>query len=617
MIVEKSRLLLEEGEARIVATVRSEAGNFTPFDVFIGVPSDYVGWLDLTGNPFVPTFLLLANMLGETLRLRGTVSPLLLHNAHNASALFQSWWGMAPAAIEADASDVTQPAGAGCALFFTRGVDSWHSALRDRTGEKRGKVSHLLYTPAFDRQYSAATRRRALALTREAADQLGLPLIKISHNGRDLLDRFINWERVFGGVLAGISLALGVWFSDTFRASCIDRDHLIPWGSHPDLDPLWSTERTTSHLDGVDVSRTDKVREIARSHVALERIKVCWRDDIDTNCGQCDKCVRTQLALAIAGALERAPVFLVPLTPRTVMSLPPIEATTPPSGQEVLWSEVCESFPDDPRLAALRFAACQRLPARHPLSTASANPRTPAITVEAPAGAATGLLPASARDLLGVPVTEPGTRADTRAEAAGATIPHVEITWTTPAPGRLPLPLRPPASISLEILDACRATLERPNPWCLIAVDSRETAALMTRLTESWGQGITCLTRNRPLEGDHGIPHDEAALIQQCSATRVWWGDGAYLDPFLVLEALRHGCLPLQCVPESSHDALAASLPPGLSRFTLAVPATGPVPVISQQERAERFDHGLSTVLAGNLERDLSLIIPCLKCELP
>ena len=80
MIVQKSRLSLDDREARIVAWVQSEAGNFPPFELIIGVPEAYVGWLDLTGNPFVPTLLPLAAVLGERLRLEGTVSPRLLSN---------------------------------------------------------------------------------------------------------------------------------------------------------------------------------------------------------------------------------------------------------------------------------------------------------------------------------------------------------------------------------------------------------------------------------------------------------------------------------------------------------------------------------------------------------
>jgi hypothetical protein len=611
MIVRKSRLLLDEDEARIAATVLSEAGHFPPFELVIGVPRAYVGWLDLTGNPFVPTFLLLASVLGENLRLDGTVSPQLLSNARKACELFRSWWGTASVSVEAEALAAQRPPGTGCALFFTRGVDSWHSALRNRTEEQPGPVTHLLYAADFERQYSPATRRRALRLTREAAHCLGLPLLPISHNGRDLVDRFLNWELAHGGVLAGIGLALGGCFTDVLRASCIDSGHLIPWGSHPELDSLWSTERTISHLDGVETTRTNKVRSIARSEIALTRLKVCWREDIDANCGRCDKCLRTQCALAIAGALERAPVFLEPLTPRALLELPVISQVDPPSGQEVLWREMCESFPGDPRLAELRSAAVRRLPARHSLAIARPEPDAHPITIEARAGAAVSLMPTAAGDLLPVAVTS----REGRPEADASTL-HVEITWTIPAPGRVRLPLRPPSSMGFEILDACRVAADRPNPWCLIAAVSRETARLMTRLTESWGQGITCLARTTLADGDHGLNRDEATLIQRCSVARVWWGSGDYLDPFLVLEALRHGCLPLQCVPEASHDALAACLPPELTHFTLAIPDEGPIPPMSTEERIERIDKGLSILLAGNLERDLAQIVPPFECKL-
>ncbi len=611
MIVAKSRLMLDDDEARIVAPIRSEAGNFAPFELVIGVPKAYVGWLDLSGNPFVPTLLLLAGVLGESLRLEGTVSARLLSNTREACELFRSWWGIAPVPVEAEGLIAERRPGEGNALFFTRGVDSWYSALRDRTGEPSGHLTQLLYAPDFDRQYSLATRRRAFLATREAADGIGLPLIRVSHNGRELLDRFVNWERSHGGVLAGIGLALGGWFANVHVAASLDHNHLFPWGSDPNLDPLWSTERTTLHVDSAAVTRTNKVKTIADSAFALTRLKVCWREDIDTNCGRCEKCIRTQCALAIAGALDRAPVFLEPLSLTGVAGLPPFNHASAEGAAEALWVELCESLWNEPRLADLRSAACMRLPAGHPLSTVRNQPDARSITIEAPAGAAVSLLPASANDLLPAPVMSPDG-----AFATDASECRVEITWTAPAPGRVAMPLRPTRATALELLAACRAADDRPNPWCLIALASRETACLLERLTDSWGQGISCLTGRNLDEGDHGIPRGEASLIQQCSETRVWWGGGAYLDPFLVLEALRHGCLPLQCVTQANYDALATCLPPGLARFTLAIPEEGPIPPMSRQELAARLDEGLSILLSGNMERDLVQIIPSLDCEL-
>ncbi len=278
----------------------------------------------------------------------------------------------------------------------------------------------------------------------------------------------------------------------------------------------------------------------------------------------------------VAGALERSPVFVEPLTLKAVLDLPHLDDVNPESGQEVQWVELCESFTDEPRLAELRSAAFRRLPAGHPLSRERATVDTRSITVEAPAGAAISLLPASAASLLPAIRTDRAERSETDANTR-----YVEITWTTPAPGRLPLPLRPPSSMSLDVLDACRTATHRPNPWCFIGFASRESANLLARLTESWGQGITFLTSKDQLDGDHGIPRGDASAIQQCSEMRVWWGDGEYLDPFLVLDALCHGCLPLQCVSEDQHDALVGRLPPGLAQFTLAIPKGRAVPNIA------------------------------------
>jgi hypothetical protein len=489
MIVPKSRLLLDDDEARIVAAVWSESGNFTPFELVIGVPRAYVGWLDLTGNPFVPTLLPLAAVLGERLRVEGTVSPRLLEHTEQASELFRSWWGFGPVAVEAEAVAAERCPGEGNGLFFTRGVDSWYSALRDRSRERPGHLTHLLYAPDLDCQYTPATRRRALELTREAAGGIGLPLVAVSHNGRHLLDRFLNWERSHGGVLAGIGLALGVWFANILIASSVDTNHFVPCGSSGALDPLWSTERTTIVSDGEGVTRTNKVRGIAAADFALARLKVCWQEDIDENCGRCEKCLRTQCALAIAGALERAPVFREPLAIQAVMDLPRLDQAGSATLPYAVWSELCGSFPDETGLADLRRAACGRLPGGHRLSSAREEQSAPEITIEAPSAAAAFLLPESAGDLLPVPLATRGAAPETGASAC-----HVEITWTAPAPGRVALPLRPPSRSGRDLLDACRVTGDRPNPWCLIAFASRQSARLLERFTDSWGQGISYLT---------------------------------------------------------------------------------------------------------------------------
>ena len=121
------------------------------------------------------------------------------------------------------------------------------------------------------------------------------------------------------------------------------------------------------------------------------------------------------------------------------MELPPLGHVNAESAAEASGSSCAKAFRTN-RGWPTPIRRLQRLPARHPLSTASENKDARSITVEAPAGAAVSLLPASAGDLLPVPVTSRDGRPETDANKC-----HVEITWTAPAPGRVALPLRPPS----------------------------------------------------------------------------------------------------------------------------------------------------------------------------
>ena len=88
-------------------------------------------------------------------------------------------------------------------------------------------------------------------------------------------------------------------------------------------------------------------------------------------------------------------------------------------------------------------------------------------------------------------------------------------------------------------------------------------------------------------------------------------GEENYLDPFLVLESLRHGCLPLQCVPESSHGDLSMAYRMAYvdSRSPFPHPATFHA-LTPEEQRGRRIDAGLSVILAGSLERDLARFVP-------
>src|SRR5262249_23039176 len=156
------------------------------------------------------------------------------------------------------------------------------------------------------------------------------------------------------------------------------------------------------------------------------------------------------------------------------------------------------------------------------------------------------------------------------------------------------------------ILEACRRQGDRPVPWCLIDRVSENSARLAVRLTQSWGAGIVCLTSNSEWLGDHGLSVEEGEIVQRHCRVRVWWGNKEQIDPFFVLTALSHGCLPLQWVSEEDHEELMARLPEGLEAFTAPLPTAGPLPSMADDDLEQRLDRGLSAILAGTLERELA-----------
>jgi len=77
---------------------------------------------------------------------------------------------------------------------------------------------------------------------------------------------------------------------------------VLPWGQNPCTDYLLSGDGFTIVHDGAAFSRTEKIAIIAQDPVATKAIKVCWdAPDLSTNCGTCEKCVRTRLNFKAVG----------------------------------------------------------------------------------------------------------------------------------------------------------------------------------------------------------------------------------------------------------------------------------------------------------------------------
>ena len=261
----------------------------------------------------VPAALLPAMRLGEPLELEFPVSPRLLHSLDAIQAIFACW--AEHAAIETGveapfrrvpvtAPPRTGPAPAragGAACFFTAGVDSIYSVLKHRE-----ELTALVFVHGFDVPLAdAALRERVIHGVREAAAMLELPLVEVEADLRRFSEPWLDWLDYHGAALASVALLLAEDFGRFYLPSTMTYAMLNPLGSHPIVDPLWSTERLELVHDGCEAARRDKLRAISGCEAARRWLRVCWEnEDGAYNCGRCEKCVRTLVELRLLGLSE-------------------------------------------------------------------------------------------------------------------------------------------------------------------------------------------------------------------------------------------------------------------------------------------------------------------------
>ena len=252
-------------------------------------------------EPFLVAALPIAMSAGSSLSVPEPVSPRLLDRLGTVQEIFTAWVeGMQPIEVEAEAGVHDAAGGRGTASFFSRGVDSFYTVLRNLD-----EIDSLVYTFGFD--VSPDNRRARAPMSRaigEIAAELQRPVVEVETNLREVSDLYCRWGMYHGAFLASVGLVLAPTFRRMLVPATYSYASLISRGSHALLDPMWSTEAVEFVHEGA-ATRTAKVEELSRSELAMRTLRVCWNEEAEQNCGQCEKCLRTMAALRIAGTLER------------------------------------------------------------------------------------------------------------------------------------------------------------------------------------------------------------------------------------------------------------------------------------------------------------------------
>jgi hypothetical protein len=271
---------------------------------------------------------------GEDLHIEAPVSSRLLQSVPAIQKLICEWYrdfhtiSAASTGLHEHAQTAERSA---TGAFFSGGVDSVYTLVKNQAQISDLILVHGFENPVHDEERLVVTLRAVLP----TVQRLDKKLLVVHTNLRKSVEQWMaslkkKYKGSFfgfcyqGSILAAAGLCLQQMFGRIIFPASYTYETLVPYGSHPSLDPLWSTENLEFIHDGCEAGRLEKIKKIsAQAPFAAQRLQVCeYTRAGETNCCRCDKCLRTMLALRLCGDLEQSITFRRPLDLRLVRQMP-------------------------------------------------------------------------------------------------------------------------------------------------------------------------------------------------------------------------------------------------------------------------------------------------------
>ena len=288
-----------------------------------------------TMDPFVVSLLLLAMNRRERIRVEGSLDSKVYEGLFKYQKIYHDWFPERFFQIEIEAdqlrtspsqeiSDEVQHSQSHfkkkVSTAFSGGVDSFYSFF---TLLEKKTLTHTLFMAGFDMPLNL---KKSIAELISSYEQLmkekSIFFTHGSTNVRNLVNT-VDWTNAHGQALIGTALFFEKDWDEFFIPSSYTTEAHPKWGTHPKLDGLLSTQHMNINHHGVEHNRVDKLRLITQYPESFERLRVCWIQDLGLrNCGECEKCIRTQTALKILGYLNHYPRFVKRLTLNDIKNLP-------------------------------------------------------------------------------------------------------------------------------------------------------------------------------------------------------------------------------------------------------------------------------------------------------
>lgn len=325
MRIENLRSEPNRTRPRISAAVIWEDCNREAQEIFYETDSAFADALWCNPHTFLVGCALPALHHGEErVAIDETICPELRNGLMTAMGWLSHWFGPSRRPIRIEArSDIAWPVlhtAQRAGSFLSGGVDSLAILRANRLDfppDHPRSIRDCLFVYGFDigglqdGGQELDTFDQAIASLHEIVQDAGVTLIPVYTNVRHLADEVPFWIYEFhGAALASVAHAFSRRLSRVSIASGFNIPNIIRAGTHPLIDPNYSSTDLQLRHEGLLYSRLDKVRLLSDWDVALRNLRVCTLNPPGRlNCGRCEKCVRTMLQLLAVDGLAKSTAF--------------------------------------------------------------------------------------------------------------------------------------------------------------------------------------------------------------------------------------------------------------------------------------------------------------------
>jgi tetratricopeptide (TPR) repeat protein len=347
----------EQVELSAIVNCESVADSFR---IYYRVPKEFKKFISGYGDMFVPILLPVCSVLNEDLHIPLVLSTNLKRNTKQFIDIYKCWYKNTKTFnhVEIFDGDETISGSEPCSekgngVFFSLGVDSTYTLIKNISD-----INTLIIIDGFDawmweKEYLTDILNATQDTIKVLNTNKDIKVIPIETNFREFAERYLDWwQYMFGAGLASVALFLGNGLKECFISLGMSYNELYPRGSHPLLDPLWSTEYLKLIDEGGEYNRLQEVIEISKYPGALNNLRVCEKFNRHRfNCGYCNKCIRTMIELHISGRLNDC-LTLPSKIPLEVLSSFNIEK----SWERTIFMEILNSLTNSPEDVLIKRA---------------------------------------------------------------------------------------------------------------------------------------------------------------------------------------------------------------------------------------------------------------------